>query len=186
MTAGHVIPTFKKIGELLGDHLGGALGIEVINLRIGSIWGPLGRAASPFFGAPQLVHAAVRGDLPALSTLHSPAYSDDGIDLCYVKDCGRAIALVQVSERLTHHTYNVATGRTTTYAELVGAIKEVIPAAQIDLPSGRNPSAAPHDAWLDIARIQSAQATNRCTTPSARWPTTSVGCVLATTCRPGK
>lgn len=153
MTAGHAIPTFKKIGELLGNHLGGVMDIEVIHLRIGGIWGPRGRAASPFFGAPQLVHAAVHGSSPDLSTLYSPAYSDDGIDLCYVKDCGRAIALLQLSKRLTHHTYNVATGRITTYAELAGAIKTVIPAAQMALPAGRNPDGAQHDVYLDIGRL---------------------------------
>ena len=41
MTAGHVIPAFKKIGELLGDYLGHVTGIEVLNYRIAGIWGPL-------------------------------------------------------------------------------------------------------------------------------------------------
>jgi nucleoside-diphosphate-sugar epimerase len=99
-----MIPAFKKIGELLGNYLGGLLDIEVLNLRIGTVWGPLGRAASPFFAAPQLVHAAVRGTLPDLSALYSPAYADDGIDLCYVRDCGRAIALLQLTQRLSHRT----------------------------------------------------------------------------------
>ena len=34
MTAGHVIPAFKKIGELLGDYLTGVTGIEIISYRI--------------------------------------------------------------------------------------------------------------------------------------------------------
>jgi UDP-glucose 4-epimerase len=37
MTSGHVIPAFKKIGELLADHLAGATGVEVANLRIAGI-----------------------------------------------------------------------------------------------------------------------------------------------------
>jgi len=60
MTAGHVIPAFKKIGELLADYLAGATGIEIINYRI-SPWGPGGNPRSPFTAAPQLVHAAARG-----------------------------------------------------------------------------------------------------------------------------
>src|SRR5580704_12824109 len=67
MTTGHVIPAFKKIGELLTDYLAGVTGIEVLSYRIGGIWGPLGRPASPFFAAPQLVHAAVRGMAADLS-----------------------------------------------------------------------------------------------------------------------
>jgi UDP-glucose 4-epimerase len=39
MTAGHVIPAFKKAGELLTDYLAGATGIEILSYRI-SPWGP--------------------------------------------------------------------------------------------------------------------------------------------------
>ncbi|MGE5288159.1 MAG: NAD-dependent epimerase/dehydratase family protein [Micromonosporaceae bacterium] len=154
MTTGHVIPAFKKIGELLADHIASATGIEVISCRIGGIWGPLGRTASPFFAAPQLVHAAVRGTPPDLSGLYSPAYAGDGIDLCYVKDCGRALALLQLSEKLSYRTYNVAAGRATTYGELAAAIRKVIPDARIDLPEGRHPDGPGHDTYLDITRIQ--------------------------------
>jgi UDP-glucose 4-epimerase len=153
MTAGHVIPAFKKIGELLADYLAGVTGIEVLSYRIGGIWGPLGRAASPIIAVPQLVHAAVRGTAADLSALHSPAYADDGADLCYVKDCGRAIALLQLSEQLSYRTYNVAAGRATTYGEIAAAIRKVIPDAQIELPAGRDPNGPGHDTYLDITRI---------------------------------
>jgi UDP-glucose 4-epimerase len=150
MVAGHVIPAFKKIGELLTDHLAGATGIDVVNYRISAIWGPLGRAADPFFPAPQLVHAAARGTAPDLSALRSPVYAEDAIDLCYVKDCGRAIALLQLADQLSHRTYNVASGRATTNAEVIAAIKKVVPDAQIELPTG---GTGPQ--WyLDITRIQ--------------------------------
>lgn len=55
MTASHVSPAFKKIGELLTGHLAGTTGVDVVNYRISAIWGPLGRTSSPFFAAPQLV-----------------------------------------------------------------------------------------------------------------------------------
>lgn len=154
MTAGHVIPAFKKIGELLGDYLAGVTGTEVLSYRIGGIWGPLGRAASPIVAVPQLVHAAVRGTAADLSALHSPAYADDGTDLCYVKDCGRAIALLQLSEQLNYRTYNVAAGRATTYGEIAAAIRKVIPDARIELPAGRDPNGPGHDTYLDITRIR--------------------------------
>ena len=151
MTAGHVIPAFKKIGELVADYISDATDLEIVNFRIGSIWGPLGRDASPFFAAPQLVHAAVRGTAPDLSALRSPAHVEDGIDLCYVKDCGRAIALLQAAERLRHRTYNVASGRVTTYGELIGAIKKIVPDAQVELPGGSDPGGAGQ--YLDITRV---------------------------------
>lgn len=153
MTAGHVIPAFKKIGEMLADYIGGAAGLELVNYRIAGIWGPGGRASSMFFAAPQLIHAAARGTAPDLSGLHSPAYADDGIDLCYVKDCGRGMALLQLAERLNHRTYNVAAGRSTSYADLAAAIAKVVPGAQTGLRAGRDPSRPDQDIFLDITRI---------------------------------
>jgi UDP-glucose 4-epimerase len=74
----------------------------------------------------------------------------DGLDLCYVKDTGRAIALVQLAGHLQHRTYNVASGRVTTNAEVVAAIREAVPEAELDLPAGADrPGAA-----LDITRLR--------------------------------
>jgi UDP-glucose 4-epimerase len=150
VTSGHVIPAFKKIGELLSDYLADATDLEIVNFRIAAVWGPLGRSASPFFAAPQLVHSAVHGTAPDLSALPSAAHREDSIDICYVKDCGRAIALLQLADHLNHRTYNVASGRATTNAEVLEAIKKVIPDAQIDLPTG----GSGQPSYLDITRIQ--------------------------------
>lgn len=175
MTSGHVIPAFKKIGELIADHIAASTDLELVSYRIGGIWGPLGRPASLFFGAPQLVHAAVRGTPPDLSALYTPAHADDALDLCYVKDCARAIALLQLADRLTHNVYNIATGRLTTYADLVTAIKHVIPDAQIHLPEGRAKGAPPKDIYLDITRLrqdtsfQPSYDTNRAVSDYVSW-----------------
>jgi UDP-glucose 4-epimerase len=140
MTSGHVIPAFKKIGELLADHLAGT-GMDIVNYRIGAIWGPLGRPVDPFFAAPQLVHAAAGGT--ALEA------ADDTIDLCYVKDCGRAIARLQLADRLNHRTYNVSSGRATSNSEVVAAIRSVVPDARLSV----TPSSS---SWppLDITRLR--------------------------------
>ena len=141
MTSGHVIPAFKKIGELLADHLADAAGLDIVNYRIGAVWGPLGHPVSPFFAAAQLVHAAARGT-------EVTARAGDAIDLCYAKDCGRGIALLQVADRLDHRTYNISSGRATSNAEVVAAIRKVVPDAAIDLAAGG--TALPH---LDITRV---------------------------------
>jgi UDP-glucose 4-epimerase len=150
MASGHVIPAFKKIGELLADHLAGATGLDIVNYRIGAIWGPGGRVANPFFAAPQLVHAAAHGTTPDFSALHSPAYAEDAIDMCYVKDCARAIAALQLAERLEHRTYNVADGRTTSNAEVIAAIRQVVPDARVELPAG----GTTRPTVLDITRLR--------------------------------
>ncbi|KAF4408544.1 NAD-dependent epimerase/dehydratase family protein [Streptomyces lycii] len=150
MDSGHLIPAFKKIGELLNGHLADATGIEIVNHRISGIWGPLEPHGALFFAAPELVHAAVRGTEPDLSSLPAPAYAEDSIDLCYVKDAARAIALLQLTDRLNHSTYNVASGRATTNAEVIAAIRKVIPGARIDLPAGGSTP----QSHLDITRLR--------------------------------
>lgn len=150
MTSGHAIPAFKKIGELLTDHLAGSLDVELVNLRIGAIWGPHGHMPDRFFAAPSLVRAAATGTEPDLSELYAPAYAEDAIDLCYVKDCGRAIALLQVAERLNHRTYNVSAGRATSNAEVIAAIRRVVPDARVDLPAG----GTSRPFWLDTTRLR--------------------------------
>lgn len=149
LSAPHPIPTFKKIGELLNGYLADATDVELINLRISGTWGPLGHNPDPFFPAPQLIHAAARGRKPDLSGLLTRAHAEDGLDLCYVKDTGRAIALLQLAGKLSYRTYNVASGRFTSSAEVIAAIKRVVPDAQVDLPAGGE---AP-ESYLDIARI---------------------------------
>ncbi|WP_426514420.1 NAD-dependent epimerase/dehydratase family protein [Dactylosporangium sp. McL0621] len=59
----HPIPASKKTAEILAL----ASGLDVVVARIGGIWGPQGRTASPFIAAPALIHAAAaqrerRGD----------------------------------------------------------------------------------------------------------------------------
>ncbi|MCK2216459.1 NAD(P)-dependent oxidoreductase [Actinomadura sp. ATCC 31491] len=154
LTAPHPIPGFKKISEVLADHLAGAAGLPVVNYRIGAIWGPLGHSPSPFFAAPQLVHAAARGTAVQVHPARAanPPRAGEAIDLCYVKDCGRALALLQTAGTLRHRTYNVASGRPTTNGEVAAVLGELVPDARLDLPEGRGPGV--RDTWLDITRLR--------------------------------
>src|SRR4029077_5494949 len=143
------LPRSKKIAELLGEQLAEATGTEIASLRISGTWGPLGHE-DPFFAAPALIHAAASGKPLDLSALLIPPHLGDGLDLCYVKDTGRAIALIQLAGHLQHRTYNIASGRVTTNAEVIAAIREAVPQAALDLPAGTDrPGAA-----LDITRLR--------------------------------
>jgi UDP-glucose 4-epimerase len=93
---------------------------------------------------------AARGTAPDLSRLVVPARADDALDLCYVKDTGRAIALLQLAQHLNHSTYNVGSGRATTNADVAAAIKAVEPNAQVELPAG----GAGRQSYLDITRLR--------------------------------
>ncbi len=97
--------------------------------------------------------AAVWDQDPDLTPPRPPAYAEDGGDLCYVKDCGRAIALLMVADRLNHGTYNVSTGRLVSYREVVAAINAEVPGANITLPAGRSPGRPP-DNYLDTSRLR--------------------------------
>ncbi|GAB3614123.1 NAD-dependent epimerase/dehydratase family protein [Humibacter ginsengisoli] len=146
----HVIPTFKKIAELLGGYLASMTDVEIVQARISGTWGPGGHLPDPFFPASALVAAAARGIKPDLSGLLVPPRAGDGLDLSYVKDTGRAIALLQLADRLEHDVYNVGSGRATTNADVVDAIRTVVPGFEVDLPEG---SAEPLR-WLDISRLR--------------------------------
>jgi UDP-glucose 4-epimerase len=150
LTAPHVIPTFKRIGELLGNHLAGATGLEIIHLRISGAWGPLGHLPNFAFPAPQFVYAAATGTPIDLSGVAGRLKADDGLDLCYVYDLGRATALLQTADTLAHTTYNVAAGRMTTNREVIAAIQSVVPDFELELEPG---SSVP-PSYLDITRLR--------------------------------
>jgi UDP-glucose 4-epimerase len=155
MTGTHPIEAFKKSSEILSTLAASGFGFEVANLRIGAIWGPLGRPQSSFFPLPRMVHAAVNGEVADLSTPQQQlAHAEDGIDACYVKDCGRAVALLQTAPKLRHSTYNVASGSLTTSGQVADAIRTVIPDAKINLAAGRDPHGSGQDLYLDITRLQ--------------------------------
>ena len=153
VVAAHQIPVLKKTAELFAALIGGSAGFDAVSLRIGTIWGPLGVPDNPFTPLPRLLSAAVRGEDPDLTPPRPLAFADDATDLCYVKDCGRAIALLMLAERLNHGTYNVSSGRLVRYGEVVAAINAAVPGADIVLPEGRNPDRPP-DNYLDTTRLR--------------------------------
>jgi UDP-glucose 4-epimerase len=144
---------FKKTAELFATTVSASAGFELVNLRIGTIWGPLSLPDSPFFALPRLLSSAVLGEDADLTPPRPNAYADDATDLCYVKDCGKAIALLMTAERLNHNTYNVSSGRLVPYREVVDAINAEVPGANITLPEGKSPD-RPVDNYLDITRLR--------------------------------
>ncbi len=174
----HPIPASKKIAEIVAD-VAASSGQEVVSVRIGAIWGPLGRPSSPFFAAPGLVHAAVRagarpgagdagavrgglapaspaGATPGGSAVDGvpPVYAEDSVDMCYARDCGRAIALLQTTPALRHRTYNVGGGRAVANHEVAAAVGRVVPGGVPALLPGRSPGSPALDAHLDVTRLR--------------------------------
>ncbi|MDS0132592.1 MULTISPECIES: NAD(P)-dependent oxidoreductase [unclassified Amycolatopsis] len=126
----HLIIAYKKAVEPLTTHSLAGSGIQPVVLRIGTIWGPLVDPESPFCPIPSLVNTGT-------SHLHT----DDGGDVCYAPDAGRAIALLTTAPTLNHEVYNVSSGRPFTYGEFASALGATLQ------PGGSN------GPYLDISRL---------------------------------
>jgi nucleoside-diphosphate-sugar epimerase len=142
----HLIIAFKKAVEPLTTHSLQGSGVQPVVLRIGSIWGPLMDPETPFNPIPPYVSAVLRGEQP------QPLHADDGGDLCYAPDAGRAIALLTTAENLRYETYNVSSGRPFTNRELAGATQAITPGRQLEVRPGRQVGLGP-DPYLDITRL---------------------------------
>ena len=62
--------------------------------------------------------------------------------------------MLQLAPRLSHRTYNIASGRVLTNREVAAAVKKLVPDARIELPEGRSPAGPGHPACLDITRLR--------------------------------
>lgn len=144
------LQAYKKAAEIIANAVASESELDVVSVRVAAVWGPLGRERSPFFGLPQLVHHTLRDADETVGTLHA----DDGIDAIYVRDCARAIALLQVADTLSHQTYNVGSGRVTTNRDVVESLNRTTGQLVSGLLPGRSPHLPPIDAHMDISRLR--------------------------------
>ena len=142
----HLIVALKKAVEPLTTHSLRGSGVQPVILRIGTIWGPLVDPGSPFFHIPPYINAVLRGEQPP------PLHADDGFDVCYAPDTGRAIALLTTAPTLHHDTYNVSAGRPATNHEFTDALQTITPGLRPNLLPGRR-NGPGTDPYLDITRL---------------------------------
>src|SRR5437660_1728228 len=128
------ILAYQKIVEVAADQFAKKTGISTICARLMGMFGPFDGAR---LGLPaRLVHAAVSGKPPSFEDVFF-GNADDAVDLLYIKDMTRAIALLQMAEKLQYDVYNIASGKATPNRELVDAVKRVVPGFIVDVPPGR-------------------------------------------------
>ncbi|MGH2588677.1 MAG: NAD-dependent epimerase/dehydratase family protein [Dehalococcoidia bacterium] len=131
---------FKKAFEILGLHYADRAGMDVVMLRMGGIWGPLYHSMANL--PSRLCHAAVQGRPPSYDGARGGVpFEEDAADICYVKDCAKGIQLLQMAEKLSHRVYNIGGGRAVANRELAGAVRAVVPGADLPLEKGRGPRA---------------------------------------------
>jgi UDP-glucose 4-epimerase len=153
VTAGHPIEAYKKAGEITTKYVAARADLEAISLRISGIYGPLYRSMTNL--PSRMVHAAVKKTPLDTTPPRGPLYEADGSDLCDVRDCGRAIAMLQLAPTLTYDVYNVGAGWSTTAGALRSAVQAVVPEFEVELEAGHNPRGPGIANYLDLARINS-------------------------------
>lgn len=145
---------FKKAFEILALHYADRTKLDVVCLRIGVIWGPLYHSMRNM--PSRMVHGALKGgtvDLTeAAGVPGGPACEDDETDLCYVKDCARAIQMVHMAPGLNHRVYNIGSGRATSNAQLREAVLRAVPGVRIVLQPGKS-AGSRSNAYLDLAHV---------------------------------
>lgn len=142
---------FKKAWEILSMHWGDRTGIEVVILRLGGIVGPLYHTLANLMS--RLVHAAVEGTEPDYGRRGGVPFAEDTQDWGYVKNVTRGIQLLHTTEKLNHQIYNVGGGRAVTNQEIVDAIRELIPDANLPMLEGRGPRWR-SNGYMDLARLK--------------------------------
>ncbi len=140
---------FKKTWEILGYHYAERTGLDVVNMRIGSIWGPLFWHGA-IFPVVRICYAAVRGgglgEGPEL-------FEDDESAPCYVKDCATGILALQKADKLNHRTYNVSVDQSVTNRRIIEAVQKVVPGFDLKLSPGTSPRNRPSPNF-DITRLR--------------------------------
>ena len=141
--------TYKKAWEILGRHYASRTGIELINMRIGGIWGPLYHSGMNL--PSRVVSATVKGEEPKYMGDRVP-FRGDHADIFFVKDTAKAIQTITMAENLEHNVYNVGAGHAIYNGDIESAVKKVIPEANFAFQDGEGP-AHKKDGYMDSARL---------------------------------
>jgi UDP-glucose 4-epimerase len=147
------VSAFKKGMEMHAHYYAAQAKLDVVALRIGSIYGPF--YYSMHNPISRLCHAAARNVEPDFSDRPGgKIFEDDQADWTYVKDVARGIQMVHTAERLAHRVYNIASGRASSNKDAVAAVREAVPGARGNaLKPGRTPGGSVNPA-TDLSRIK--------------------------------
>jgi len=147
------VSAFKKGMEMHAHFYAAQAKLDVVALRIASIYGPYYYSMHNPIG--RICHAAVHDaepdfrDRPGGSLLQ-----DDQADWTHVKDVARGIQMIHTAPSLSHRVYNIGSGRASSNKDIVAAVRKVVPGARCAaLVPGRSATAATNPA-TDLSRIK--------------------------------
>ena len=143
---------YKKAWEVLTLNYAKMSGIDLVNMRLSGVYGPMYASMRNLPG--RLCHAAARGTEPDFSPAFGGVpFADDAQDLTFAKDIARGVVLVHHAAKLEHQTYNIGSGRATSNGEILDAVKRVKPSADIAIEKGKSPRFKLNN-YSDITRIR--------------------------------
>lgn len=147
------VEAFKKAMEIHALHYAERAGVEVVSLRIASIYGPY--YYSMFNPMSRMCHAALNGAEPDFSDRPGGGISaDDEGDWTYVGDLARGVQLVHTAPALAHNVYNVGSGAAVSNERVFEAVRKALPGAVCSaLKPGRS-GATPRNPVMDLSRIR--------------------------------
>jgi UDP-glucose 4-epimerase len=147
------VSAFKKGMEMHAHYYAAQVKLDVVALRIGSIYGP--HYYSMHNPISRLCHAAARGTEPDFTDRpDGKIFEDDQADWTHVADVARGIQMVHMAAQLPHRVYNVASGRASSNKDAAAAVRKAVPGARGDaLKPGRTPGNALNPA-TDLSRIK--------------------------------
>src|SRR5438128_11637856 len=147
------VSAFKKGMEMHAHYYAAQAKLDVVALRIGSIYGP--RYYSMHNPISRVCHAAAKNVEPDFSDRpDEKIFEEDQADWTYVKDVARGIQMLHTAERLSHRVYNIASGRASSNKDIVRAVLKAVPGARCAvLKPGRTPRTSINPA-TDLSRIK--------------------------------
>jgi nucleoside-diphosphate-sugar epimerase len=141
----NVYATTKYMGELLVNMYIQTYGVSACVVRASWIWGPA-LITSGFDGPrgpiPYFLIRALRGE-----AVHEPSGGEFIANFTYVKDLANVLVNAYCKESLPSNLYNVSNGEHYSTAQIVDAIKQVVPDAEISAGPGMTP-------WIDYTVLR--------------------------------
>jgi UDP-glucose 4-epimerase len=147
------VSAFKKAMEMHAHYYAAQTKLDVVALRIASIYGPLYYSMHNPIG--RMCQAAVKKAEPDFSDRpEGKIFEDDRADWTSVTDAARGIELVHTAEKLSHRVYNIGSGRASSNRDAFEAVRKAVPGATCGaLTPGRTPG-GPTNPATDLARIE--------------------------------
>jgi len=142
----------KKIVEQMLLLYANDYGLSAPSIRVGGVYGPPVRHVPWTRSALVIMIAnAVAGKPSDHPNLAPNDYNSSPI---YSMDNAKGIGLIHMAKSLKHYQYNLAEGKAYNWAEIVQAIKEVIPDADIRLGPAKPEEKAEKPRTMSIDRIK--------------------------------